>query len=255
MLVMRQHLAPLTRYMLIRFGRLLRPLFFDVQVAGLHHLPTQPEPLLLIANHFSWFDPPLLALSLPITPAFLVATEAQERWWVATLLRIFDSIPIWRGQVDRTALRTAVQVMQQKRIVGLFPEGGINPELAERRARGEVIAHLQGNMGRLEAQLIRARSGAALLAVMSNARILPVGLLGTERAAVNLRRLRRTAVTVRIGAPFGPLTIEPTLSGQQRRRRLDELSHQMMAQVAELLPPDNRGYYQNGTRASTEVEV
>jgi 1-acyl-sn-glycerol-3-phosphate acyltransferase len=252
---MRQLLLPIVRHPLLSLGRLISPLLFDMKVEGLHYVPARPEPYLLIANHFSWFDPPILSIHLPIAPAFLVATEAQERTWMALLLRLFEAIPIWRGQVDRTALRNVVGALQQGKVVGVFPEGGINPDLVDRVMRGEVIAEFQGNMGRQAAQLVRARTGVALLAVMSNVRILPVGLLGTEQIVDNLRRRRRTPVTVRIGAPFGPLMIEEALRGQARRRRLDELADHMMNQLAQLLPPANRGYYHSDQHESEPSTV
>lgn len=242
---MRQFLLALSHRILLGFGRFISRFLFVIQVHGREHIPRPNGALLLISNHFSWFDPVILSLALPFAPAFLVATEAQERRWVAFFLRLFEAIPIWRGQVDRTALRTAVEMLNREKVVGIFPEGGINPELAGRVAQGEVIPELRGNAGRQKAELIRGRSGAALLAVMSNACILPVGLVGTERITGNLRRLRRTPITVCIGPPFGPLSIDPALTGQARRRQLDALTDEMMARIAELLPPENRGYYQN----------
>jgi 1-acyl-sn-glycerol-3-phosphate acyltransferase len=241
---MRQQLLHWTRRVLLAFGRLATRPFLEFHVEGLEHLPRRPEPLILIANHFSWFDPPVLGLALPFAPAFLVATEAQSRWWVALIIRLFECIPIWRGQVDRQAIRTVLAALEQQKIVGIFPEGGINPELADQVARGETVVALQGNAARANAELVQARSGAALIAVLSSARILPVGLLGTEQILGNLRRWRRTRIRIVIGPVFGPLTIEEELTGQARRRRLDGLAHEMMRQIAELVPPKNRGYYQ-----------
>lgn len=250
---MRRFLLATTHKLLLGVGRLISPLLFELKVCGEERVPRPGGPLLLIANHFSWFDPIILSLVLPFAPAFLVATEAQERRWIAFFLRLFEAIPIWRGQVDRNALRSAVETLRNGKVVGVFPEGGINPELAGRVAQGEVISQLRGNGGRQNAQLIRGRSGAALLAVMSNVCILPVGLVGTESIFDNLRWLRRTSITVRIGQPFGPLTIDPALTGQARRRQLDALTDKMMERIAELLPPENRGYYDDRTGLSPDT--
>lgn len=250
---MRPFFLALSHKLLLGFGRLIGRLLFAIEVHGQKHIPRPNGALLLIANHFSWFDPIILSLALPFAPAFLVATEAQERRWVAFFLNLFEAIPIWRGQVDRNALRAAVAALGRGKVVGIFPEGGINPELAGRVAQGEVITELRGNGGRQNAQLIRGRSGSALLAVMSNICILPVGLVGTEGIFDNLRRLRRTPITVCIGPPFGPLSIDPALTGQARRRQLDALTDEMMARIAELLPPENRGYY-HGRRTAVHRE-
>jgi 1-acyl-sn-glycerol-3-phosphate acyltransferase len=240
---MQQQLLRWVRRPLLAVGRLISHLLLDIRIEGRHHLPQQSEPLILIANHFSWFDPAVLGLSLPFVPAFLVATEAQKRLWVAAIIRIFECIPIWRGQVDRTAIRNTLAALAAGKIVGIFPEGGINPALAERVARGETVPELRGNTGRINAELVQARAGAALIAVQSKAKILPVGLLGTEQILGNLRRLRRTQIRIIIGPRFGPLEIEPGINGQARRRQLDALSDEMMRRIAELVPPEHRGYY------------
>lgn len=228
----------------IMIGRLLIKMLFKVKIQGLEQLHPQITSFILTSNHFSWFDAPILSLMLPFRTAFLIATEAQNKWWVRLFSSAFHSIPIWRGQVDRAAMRRAVEALHTGQIVGIFPEGGVNPELAELVARGEQIPELRGNMCRRPpAQLMQAKAGVALLAIMSEAKIVPVGLLGTEQTLANLRRWRRTAVTVQIGPAIGPLTVDPLLSGRQRRQALDALAHQVMYHIAALLPLDKQGFY------------
>lgn len=234
----------LARQTLLLVGRLIGKIIFDLTIEGAENVPKPREPLIVISNHFSWFDAPLLTLALPFQPAFLVATESQRKWWVRTFIFLFHGIPIWRGQVDRQAFRHALEALDEGKVLGIFPEGGINPELQELIARGQIIPELRGNMSRIDGKLVRARSGTALIAVMSKVRILPVGLIGTERVLDNLRQFRRTPITIRIGPPFGPLDIETSLTGRERRRRLDELTDAMMRRIAALFPPERRGYYQ-----------
>lgn len=228
---------------LILFGRLLARLLFRVTLEGVANAPRAPHNLLVISNHFSWFDAPLLSLLLPFPPAYLIASEAMEKGWIRAFTTIFESIPIWRGQVDRKALTTAVAQLQAGGVIGIFPEGGVMPELAELVASGQQIPELQGNMSRNSAQLIRAKSGVALLATMSGAQILPVALLGSHQLMNNLKRRRRTPITIRIGPPFGPLILDPAAKGPARRQQMDALADEMMRQIAVLFPPENRGYY------------
>ena len=233
-----------SRSILLALGRIIIKLVLEITLDGQDYLPTTAEPLILISNHFSWFDAPLLTLLLPFQPAFLVATESQRKWWVRAFILLFNGIPIWRGQVDRTAFRKALTALDKGQIVGVFPEGGINPALATSIARGQTIPELHGNTARMDAKLVHPRAGVALLAVMSRARILPVGLIGTERILNNLRHWRRTPVTVRIGPIFGPFQLDPQLGGRARRQQLDQLAEAMMQQIARLFPPENRGCYQ-----------
>lgn len=243
--------VPVRRFLragLILVGRLLAHLLFRVTIEGVANAPRSPHNLLVISNHFSWFDAPLISLLLPFPPAYLIATEAMEKGWIRTFTTIFESIPIWRGQVDRKALTTAVTQLQAGGVVGIFPEGGVMPELADLVASGQQITELRGNMSRSSAQLMRAKTGVALLATMSEAQILPVALMGSHQIMDNLKRWRRTPITIRIGPVFGPLTLDPTAKGQARRQQMDDLADEMMRHIAVLFPPENRGYYQDRVR-------
>lgn len=242
---MRNLLLPMGRHAILPFGRLLGRAIMDVNVEGKEHLPQNGEPVMVIANHFGWFDAPLLTLYLPFQPAFLIATESYRKWWVRAFASMFHSVPIWRGQVDRDAFKTAIKTLDSGISLGVFPEGGINPELADRIARGEQIHQFRGLMSRRGGILARAKPGTALLAVMSKARILPAGLIGSEHVLENVQHYRRSKVTLRLGPMFGPLQIEPGVRGADRRRRIDRLADAMMARVAALFPPEQRGPYRD----------
>jgi hypothetical protein len=52
---------------------------------------------------------------------------------------------------------------------------------------------------------------------------------------------KRARAIFRVGKPFGPFKV--TGSGRQRRAQLDEIGHEIMPHIAELLPPKQRGHY------------
>jgi hypothetical protein len=56
-----------------------------------------------------------------------------------------------------------------------------------------------------------------------------------------LKKFRRAKITVKIGKPYKPVAV--TGKGRERRRQLDELGHEMMGKIAELIPPEKRGHY------------
>lgn len=237
------------RWFLLTAGGLVARMIFKVKVVGAENLP-EGESVLVISNHFSWFDGALLTFHLPLRFAYLVAVEAQRMWPIRLYMRAFDGISVWRGQVDRKALRTALDRLRQGRSIGIFPEGGIDPSLAEQRARGELIQEsfvedYSNHAARRDARLAPPQPGVAYLAVKSGVRILPVALIGTEQVIDNFRRRRRTPVTMVVGPLFGPLAIDEGVSKQERRRQLDAVAEQFMLRLAMLFPPEYQGPYRS----------
>ena len=236
-------LRSLRRAFLLLLGRILKRIFVSLTITGWENLP-EKGPLIVISNHFSLFEAPLIGLTLPTIPTYMVATELQSHWFVRILFGAFDLIPVWRGKVDRAALQRALQVLGEGGIVGIMPEGGIVPDLMAAISSGEQIHRLPlEQTARQSAQLMRARPGVAYLATRASAQILPIAFLGTEKIIGNMKRLRRTKVKMIIGRPFGPLTLDASLRGAARRRCLDELGDVMMRHLAALMPPKNRGPY------------
>ncbi len=199
-------------------------------------------PLILIANHFSWFEAPLLYLYLPYESIWFGAQEVAEHPFVRLLMRLYHAIPVWRGQVDRQALRQALSTLEHNGVLGIMPEGNIDPDLVETVRAGELAAH-SGSNSRLSGQLIRGRPGAAYLAATSGAPVLPIAFIGTEQIQANMRRFRRTSIAMRVGAPFGPVSLPAGMRGQARKAALQQIADQMMGEIAALMPAENRGVY------------
>jgi 1-acyl-sn-glycerol-3-phosphate acyltransferase len=229
-------------YPLYWFVRLLGWLLLSVTVEGRENLPAQ-GPLLVVCNHFGLLDAPMLQFYLPYKITYLAAADLQEFWFFRIAIRGAGAIPVWRGRVDRDALKQAQQALQNGGVLALFPEGGIDPDYIDIAGRGESTQNTPARSFRTDAQLTHARPGAAYLATLTQVPILPVAILGAEQFMVNLRRFRRTRITLRIGPVFGPLGTDPSLRGQARRERLNEMGDLLMQKIAAQMPPENRGHY------------
>lgn len=222
------------------------PLFhtiLKIKVVGKENLPAKGEPLILICNHFSWFELPLLVGKLPFKIVVLGSAEVWQHPIGRLLAVAFEAIPIQRGRPEREALKQALQVLKNGGVLGIFPEGGIDPELRPLTAAGINVADVKGQTARIPGALISARPGAAYLAVKGRVRILPTAVIGGEYVFRNLRKLKRTTVTLVVGRPFGPLTVASGCKGAQRREAINDLGDEMMKHIARLLPPEQRGYY------------
>ena len=196
--------------------RILLFLLTRCQVKGRENIPRQ-GPLLIVSNHLSLADPPLLYLTVDRKMMFMAKNQLFRLRLIGYLVRSFGGFPVHRGQLDRQALRQAYQVLANGLALVVFPEG-------MRSRRG---------------QLQPAFFGVALIASRSGAPILPVGISGTEK----LERLswlwRRPQITVNIGHPFH---LPPSRS-KLTRGELAELTHSIMHHIAELLPQEYRGDY------------
>jgi 1-acyl-sn-glycerol-3-phosphate acyltransferase len=68
-----------------------------------------------------------------------------------------------------------------------------------------------------------------------------VGLVGLNGVFPSLKRGRRAKIQFNIGKVFGPFQTEG--SGKRLRAQLDEIGHEIMRQIAQLIPPERRGHY------------
>src|SRR5438093_13541596 len=84
-----------------------------------------PADFLLAANHISHFDPFLISLVIRRKIDWLTMAEFFQSSVVGFLLRAVDAFPVDRDRANRRTIRTAGERLQDGRVDGLFPEGGI----------------------------------------------------------------------------------------------------------------------------------
>ena len=198
--------------------RVVFKLFTDWEIVGLENVPPD-GPFISVSNHTHWLDPPLLLGSMPRRIWPLVADKWRRRPVIGQLMASAGAIFVLRGEVDRRALRQAMAVLEQGRVLGIAPEG------------------TRSKTGALQ----RGRGGAAYIACLMDVPLLPVGIIGVEKALGELRRLRRPRVKVVIGRPFA-LPILPN-KASSRSKCLREHTTQIMHRIAELLPEEYQGLY------------
>jgi len=187
------------------------------EVKGRENVPLN-GPLIVVANHLNLADPPLLSASIPRRIIFMVKQELYYSKRGGHFVRAFGAFPVHRGRFDREALEQAIKVLKNGSVLGMFPEGTRSPN----------------------AQMQRGEPGVSLIALRSEAPILPIGISGTERiTGVKEVVFGHPHITVTIGRPF---TLPP-LKGKPSRAKLEELTDYIMARIAELLPPNYRGVY------------
>ena len=190
-----------------------------VRIEGDLELP-RTGPLLLVSNHTSNVDPPLIGAWLQPRLGRPVQFMAKEQIFVPALrplLRHFGAILVRAGGSDVDAYRDALAVLRGGGVVGLFPEG-------TRSADGTLGA---------------PHPGAALIAARSGVPILPVGISGAHRFLRRNSRLPRfgTRITIRVGEPFRVEAGE----GADRRATTEAATAEIMRRLAALVASEQRG--------------
>jgi 1-acyl-sn-glycerol-3-phosphate acyltransferase len=184
-------------------------------------------PLIVISNHTGSLEVPMLFTWLQPRPVTGWAKiETWDKPFFGWLFNLWGAIPVRRGEADMSALRAALDKLNEGYIFGVAPEGTRN------------------KTGRL----LRAHPGAVTLAMRSDAPILPIAHWGGEKFLHNLKRLRRTDFSMRVGRPFTLNTNGERITREQRQQVVDE----MMYQLAALLPEEYRGEYSDMSRATTK---
>lgn len=139
-------------------------ILYRVEVKGKENIP-KDGPVIICSNHISNFDPPLVAGSSSRPIHFLAKEELFKKKWLNFLLSKLQAFPIKRGMKDRQALRTAMNILSENHVLGLFPEG-------TRSKTGEIGEGL---------------SGVGFFALRSEAQVIPCTIIGPYRIGKKLK--------------------------------------------------------------------
>ena len=185
------------------------PFYFRFKVRGRRNVPRR-GPLLVASNHVSYLDPPVVGVAVPRILHYMAKSELFEIPVFNGLIRFLNAFPVRRGKPDRRALRYTLDLLRMGEAVLTFPEGTRSKD------------------GRLKAP----EPGTGYIALLSRAPVLPVAVVGTDRALPpGCPFLLPRRVEVRIGRP---LTF-PDLYGNVSREKVEEASWRIMEAIARLL--------------------
>jgi len=189
---------------------------------GLEHVPTSGA-LIVATNHMSYIDIPLLFVN-PARPDItaLVTTKYQRHFLFSWLVKVANAIWINRDIADFSAMRTASQALQEGKALGISPEG--------------TRSHTS--------QLLPGKPGILLLALKSNAPIVPVAIYGTEKVFRRAFTFQRPRLTVHFGPAFHLPPLEKQNREQQQQHNIDEI----MCRIAALMPEKHWGHYKDHPR-------
>lgn len=208
--------------------RLVFNLLFKFEISGADNVPQQ-GPFIAMMNHIYFVDPVFVAVLAPRYIVIMSKIENYANFILRPLLHLYGCFPVRRGELDMTAIRTSLQVLEDGHGLLMAPEGT--------RSRTRTLQE--------------GHDGMAWLAVRSNAPIVPVAHTGQERLGYYSKRRQRTPVRVVFGEPFRFQQVE----GLQRREQLRGMTDEAMYRLAALLPPAYRGVYSDLQNATSQFTV
>jgi 1-acyl-sn-glycerol-3-phosphate acyltransferase len=204
------------RWWMRGFVRLVVFVVTRAKVTGLENFPRK-GPALVVINHLGDADGVLGIAFWPVFTDPLAKIELIEIPRLGWLIEKYGVIWVHRGLPDRRALSSALEGLRKGRIISIAPEGRESP-----------IGALEGGT-----------EGAAFLARKANVPIVPVAITGTENWRIygNMKRFKRTDVTLSVGEPFY-LSTEG-----DRKKSLEDGTRRIMEALASMLPEQYRGIY------------
>jgi 1-acyl-sn-glycerol-3-phosphate acyltransferase len=204
-------------------------LFSKIEVRGLEYIPDS-GPTLLMGNHISFMDPPVLTSAVPHRFVISMAkSETLDNLFNRSILRLWGNFVVNRGEVDRAALTSAIELLNNNYLLWIAAEGTRNSQGMQ-----------------------EAKSGVAYIANKANALIVPTAICGIQNWATQIKAFKRPKGLVSFGRPFRFKVPEgDRLSRPIREQMITEAMYQLALAMPEAYV-DHRGVYSDVENATTK---
>lgn len=159
-------------YNIIRFlANVIFKIFFRIDIEGQENTPTKGRAV-LCSNHTNILDPIILAIAVPSSISFMAKKELFENKILGKLINWLGAFPVDRKGSDISAIRSSLKVLNEEKILGIFPEGTRVKEM----------------------NLENAKAGVSLISIKGKSLVIPV--------YINSKYTLFTRIKVKIGEPI-----------------------------------------------------
>ena len=198
------------RKLMISAGKLLLNLLADVEIQGKENMP-KSGPVILAGNHVSALEAVMMAVYSPSLVEFFGNGDIPFDPNYAFIVNAYGLIPINRGNLDRQNLHTAIDILKQGGVLGIFPEGGI-----------------------WDPAQMNAQTGIALISYRAQTPVIPIGFGGVRNGLTDAFNLKRPKLVMHIGKKLPPVGLDdPSLSVKQN---LELSAHTILKEINALIP-------------------
>ena len=174
-------------------------------VIGAENLPAQ-GPAIFASNHASYLDPMILGISYAGNIRWMAKAELWKvpvfRWLIEKL----GAFPVKRGKPDREALRKARELLEARKVLGMFPQGT--------RIKGEDLGE--------------AFPGVGMIALSEDIPVIPIRVRGHDQV-FRQGIPRFPAITITVGEP-----LNLKITGMSKGRAAEEAANRIMAAIKDL---------------------
>lgn len=200
--------------------------YANINIVGSENLKGIKTPTIFICNHLSNSDGLVLDKALKeIDPTFVTGVKLSNNAVTSIGVNVIKTTNIKPNTVDKEGLEKIIKLVKQGESLLMFPEG----------TRSRVSS------------LIEAKKGILLIARMTGAPIVPIGLYGTEKLLpinkegdMSAETFNYADVHINIGKQF---EFQKRAKEQDKKEYEDFATKYIMKKIAELLPENYRGVY------------
>ncbi|MDV3426771.1 MAG: 1-acyl-sn-glycerol-3-phosphate acyltransferase [Bacillota bacterium] len=199
--------------------------YANIEIMGQENLKNLKKPTIFISNHLSNSDALVLNHLLKDQDlTFVAGIKLSENPITNIGILIIKTTPIKPNSPDKDGIKKIISIIKDGNNVLLFPEG------TRSRTGG----------------MIEAKKGILLIAKLTKAEIVPVGIWGTEKLLpidkkdMAAEHFHYADVKTRIGKPFSL----PDKEKDEDRKDYEERAMTfIMKNISNLLPESYKGFY------------
>ena len=100
---------------------------FGLEAYGVERIP-KTGGLLMLSNHASYLDPPIVSVRVPRPMAFLAKSELFDWGPFGWTIRRLNAFPVKQGKGDVGAMKESIRLLKAGWLLNVFPEGGRTPD-------------------------------------------------------------------------------------------------------------------------------